>query len=51
MKKIKSLKTRNWVAVHMETSGTGFHTEKKYSRKTKHKQKPTDISLVLYKEY
>lgn len=33
---------RNFVAKHAKTSGAGFHTPKKFSRKEKHKGKDTE---------
>ena len=37
---IKELVPRNFVAKNAKTSGAGSHTEKKFSRKEKHKHIP-----------
>ena len=42
-KKVTPPAPRNFVAKHAQTSGAGSHTDKKYSRKEKHK-KPFDES-------
>ena len=41
MKKPKTAKKRNWLAVHaFQKSGSGVHKDKsKYSRKSKHKRR------------
>ncbi len=49
MKKQNKPKTRNWVAAHMQSSGTGFHTEKRYSRKPKHRKCDADSFLSILK--
>lgn len=42
-KTVKAPPPRNFVAKNAQTSGAGSHTDKKYSRKEKHK-KPLDES-------
>lgn len=42
-KKVAPPPPRNFVAKNAQTSGAGSHTDKKYSRKDKHK-KPVDTA-------
>jgi hypothetical protein len=39
---VKSPPPRNFVAKNAKTSGAGSHSEHKYSRKEKHKNRETD---------
>lgn len=41
-KTVKSPTPRNFVAKNAKTSGAGSHTDKKFTRKTKHKDSETD---------
>ena len=50
MEKLKKPKTRNWVAVHMQQTSSGYHTEKRYSRKQKHKTTDSDPSLSVFRK-
>jgi len=42
-KKVAAPPPRNFVAKHAQKSGAGSHTDKKYSRKEKHRGKDSDL--------